>query len=116
MNAFLAGLGLVCGLWVAGCGGGGPAGSCRLPANVSGAESCVDFTKGYSASSAKEACNRSSTATYSDAECTATNRVGRCTDSDPDGLFTQVLNYYGPTTLDQAMMSCASASGTFAAN
>ncbi len=116
MRALIGVVAVVGGLLVSGCGGGA-AGSCRIAASGGGGEKCIDFTKGYSSGSAKDTCALAGAmATYSDAECATNNRVGGCTLSSPDGAFTQVQYYYGPTTVAQAMMGCASAGGTFAAN
>lgn len=110
-------VGLLGGLFVLGCGGSdGPAGSCRIAATNGGGETCIDFAKGYSESSAKDVCSQASGSTYSADVCTTTNRVGHCTQSSPDGAFTQVLSFYAPTTAADAMTSCTAQGGTFAAN
>jgi hypothetical protein len=112
-----AGILSVVGAWmVAGCSGGGPAGSCRSPGSAGGGETCVDFVAGYSSSSAMEACALASTSTFAATACATNNRVGRCTASSPDGAFTQTQNYYGPTTVAQAMTACTAARGMFTAN
>jgi hypothetical protein len=48
--------------------------------------------------------------------CPTANRIGHCTESSPDGAFTQTLSYYAPTTVADAMTSCTGQAGTFAAN
>ena len=114
MKEFVAAcLGLIC---MVGCGGGGPAGSCRIPASGSAGQTCIDFTKGYATSDAMQTCSVASGATYSSDSCPTANRVGRCTASSPDGAFTQVNNYYAPTTASDAMTACAGQRGTFEAN
>jgi hypothetical protein len=103
-------------LCVVGCGSGGPAGSCQIAASGSVGEQCIDFVKGYSATDAKNACAMASGSTYSGDTCPTANRIGHCTESSPDGAFTQTLSYYGPTTVADAMTNCTAQAGTFAAD
>ncbi len=91
-------------------GCGGPAGSCKIPAAADEGPTCVDFVNGYSVRSAQEVCDVAEQSTYRVDACTTESRIARCTGSSPGGKFTQQVNYYAPTTVEQAQARCTAPS------
>jgi hypothetical protein len=105
---------LLCALLGVACGSG-PAGSCSFTAaSANVGSTCVDFTKGYSAGSAKNTCG--SSGAYAATACPTQNRVGHCSLASPDNIYSQVKSYYAPTMEALAQSDCTGAGGMFAAN